>query len=373
MSLLSDPVRRDRSPGIDCLRGVFALYVLFAHLLPWALNVQHSSTVFTGVIDWLIRVFQGHFETNPAVLGFIVLSGYCIHRNGLRSDTFNLRGYAIRRAFRIVPVYLLACAVGAILLGASSSAAAHFLTATPAITFGGMLAKLTTVSAVIPSTYASSFQGNGPLVTVAAEMWLYAFYAVMITRTRLLFPTITVLWIAGMVYVAGHPQYLGWWHIGSLPGFLVYWWLGVLFVNPRFAGRRPAILMAVGAAWVFLSVILDGHTGSLFVVEARKLMLAVLIGGLIVNLDGIQHQLLAVGSVVGRAGYSIYALHAPIIVALLVAGVPWTICALATVAVAMVVFALYERPLLRKGARLAAESTGAQRADLPELRALTKA
>jgi peptidoglycan/LPS O-acetylase OafA/YrhL len=371
-SLLSDPVRRDRSPGIDCLRGAFALYVLFAHLVPWALTAQGTNTVFTGVIDRLIRVTQGHFETNPAVLGFIVLSGYCIHRNGLRADTFNLRGYAIRRAYRIVPVYLLGCAVGAILLGASSSAIAHALTATPDITFGGMLAKLSTVSAVVPSTYGPSFQGNAPLVTVAAEMWLYAFYAVMIKRTRILLPTVVVLWVAGLAYVSGHPQYLGWWHVGSFFGFLVYWWLGALFVNPSFVGRRPAVLAAAAAGWVVLSVVLDGHTGSLWVVEARKLALAVVIGGLIVSIDGVQHRLLAAGSVVGRAGYSIYALHAPIIVALLVAGVPWVICAVATVAIAMVVFVVYERPLLRKGARLAAESAGAQRADLPELRALTK-
>lgn len=86
MSLLADPVRRGRSAGIDCLRGALALYVLFGHLLPWALYTTHTSTAFTQVNAWLIRVFQGHGETDPAVLGFIVLSGYYIHRNGLRAD-----------------------------------------------------------------------------------------------------------------------------------------------------------------------------------------------------------------------------------------------------------------------------------------------
>jgi peptidoglycan/LPS O-acetylase OafA/YrhL len=239
--LLRDPVRRGRSPGIDCLRGLFALYVLFGHLVPWALVVHVTQTPATDVDDWLIRVFQGHSETSPAVLGFIVLSGYCIHRNGLRVDSLNLRAYATRRAFRIVPVYLAGCAVGVLLFALNSSdPVAQALTGTSAITFDGLAAKLTTISAVLPSAYAPSFQGNAPLVTVAAEMWLYAFYALMITRSPwVLWSTVLVGWLLGAAWTAGHPQYLGWWHIGSLPGFLPYWWLGALFVNPAFWAVGP--------------------------------------------------------------------------------------------------------------------------------------
>jgi peptidoglycan/LPS O-acetylase OafA/YrhL len=351
VALLTDPVRRDRSPGIDCLRGLFALYVLFGHLLPWAVYVSGTTTVFTHVNTWLTHVFQGHFETDPAVLGFIVLSGYCIHRNGLRADNFNIRAYATRRAFRIIPVYVLGCALGVVLL-AGAGPAAHDLAGTPSISLSGVLTKLTTIGAVIPSRYAPSFQGNAPLVTVAAEMWLYVFYALMVSRPRLLWPTVLVLWLGGILWVSGHPQYLGWWHIGSLPGFLPYWWLGALFVNPDFIGRRPQVLGAAAVSWLVLSVVLDGHTGSLWIIEARKLMLATLIGGAIVLLDGVQHRVLAAGSLIGRAGYSVYALHAPIIIFLLVAGVPWTLCAAIAVAVALVTFVVYERPLTRVGVRL---------------------
>ena len=351
MALLADPVRRDRSRGIDCLRGLLALYVLFGHLLPWALYSAGTSNALTSVNGWLIRVFQGHGETDPAVIGFIVLSGYCIHRGGMRAGSFNVRAYAVRRAFRIVPVYLLGCLLGVVLL-VNAGPVAHVLTGTPALTAGGMLAKLTTVGAVLPSRYLQSFQGNAPLVTVAAEMWLYAFYAVMI-RSHLLWVTIAVLWLAGLAWVSQHPVYYGWWSTGSLVGFLPYWWLGALLVNPGFSGRRPVVLAAAGAVWLALTVALDGHTSSLLVIEARKLCFAVLIGGVIVNLDGIRHRILDAGSLLGRAGYSIYALHAPIIIALLVAGVPWWGCAAAALIVAMISFVAYERPLLRVGARRA--------------------
>jgi peptidoglycan/LPS O-acetylase OafA/YrhL len=358
VSLLADPVRRDRSPGIDCLRGALALYVVCTHVLPWAQYLGTTTTPVTQLNAWLIRIFQGHAETNPAVLGFIVLSGYCIHRNGLRAESRNVRAYAIRRAFRIVPVYLLGCAVGVALL-AGAGPTAHVLTGTPTLSLSGLLAKLTAIGAVVPSAYAPSFQGNAPLVTVAAEMWLYALYVVLIGRWRMLWPVVAVIWLAAFLFVVDDPTYLGWWSIGSVVGFLPYWWLGALFVNPSFVGRRRSVLIAAGVLWLALSIALDRHTGSMLVVEARKLMLAVLIGGMIVRLDGAHHDVLAAGSKIGRAGYSIYALHAPIIVALLVAGVAWPLCALAAVLTALVSFAAYERPLLRAGARIAARSTPA--------------
>ena len=52
--------------------------------------------------------------------------------------------------------------------------------------------------------------------------------------------------------------------------------------------------------------------------------------------------------------------HTVIIIALLVAGVPWTLSVVIAVAVAMISFTVYERPLLRKGARLAREQGAAR-------------
>jgi peptidoglycan/LPS O-acetylase OafA/YrhL len=354
LSLLDDPVRRDRSPGIDCLRGLFAFWVVFGHVLPWALYVNGTSNALTDANAWVIRMFESHY-TSPAVLGFIVLSGYCIHRNGLRSEKFDLRAYRTRRVFRIVPVYLLGCVVGVALLG--SDPAQHALTGTTEITFSGLVLKLTALSAIVPSAFQPSFQGNAPLVTVAAEMWLYAFYALMITRPRALWAIVVVAWVTGIAWTSRHPEYVAWWHIGSLPGFLPYWWLGALFVNPDFIlRRRPVLLVAAGLAFVALTVILDRTgTASLWVLEARKVAFAMLVGGATVALDGLQHRVLAAGSLVGRASYSIYALHAPVIIALLVVGVPWLICVLVAVGLALISFAVYEGPLLRKGARLARE------------------
>jgi peptidoglycan/LPS O-acetylase OafA/YrhL len=352
LSLLDDPVRRDRSPGIDCLRGLFALWVVFGHVIPWALYVNGTDNALTDANKWFIRVFESNY-ISPPVLGFIVLSGYCIHRNGLRRKQFDLRAYRTRRVYRIVPVYLLGVVLGVALLG--SDPAQHALTGTTEITFSGLLYKLTAISALVPSTFEPSFQGNAPLVTVAAEMWLYAFYAVIITRQRALWLIVPVAWVSGIIWTSRHPEYVNWWHIGSLPGFLPYWWLGALFVNPDFIlRRRPQLLIGVFLAFVALTVIRDQtSSSSLWLIEAYKVAFAMLVGGATVALDGIQDRVLAAAALVGRSGYSIYALHAPIVIALLIAGVPWILTVVIAVAVAMIVFVVYERPLLRRGAELA--------------------
>jgi peptidoglycan/LPS O-acetylase OafA/YrhL len=351
---VDDPVRRDRSPGIDCLRGLFAFWVVFGHVIPWALYVNGTDNALTDANAWFIRTFESHY-TSPPVLGFIVLSGYCIHRNGLRRGTFDLRAYRTRRIFRIVPVYLLGCAVGVALLLLGSDPAQHALTGTTDITLGGLVAKLTAISAIVPSTFQPSFQGNAPLVTVAAEMRLHAFYALMVNRPRALIAVVGVAWIGGIAWTSRHPEYVNWWHIGSLPGFLPYWWLGALFVKRDFIlRRRPVLLLAAALAFAILTV-LFADTASLWLIEARKVAFAALVGGAVAGIDGVHHRVLAAGNLVGRASYSLYALHAPIIIALLVAGVPWTLTVVIAVAVALISFAVVERPLMRKGARLARE------------------
>jgi peptidoglycan/LPS O-acetylase OafA/YrhL len=359
-SLLAFPTISARSAGIDCLRGAFATWVLLAHLLPWSVLAGATPGPAQHAMTRLIDLFQRHGETHPAVLGFIVLSGYCIHRNGFRAGDVRVRSYAIRRVFRIAPVYVLATVAGALLFLNShraDPALASTLTGTPHITASGLLVKLAALGALVPSEYAHSFQGNAPLVTVAAEMWLYLVYAAVVVALlqrgleRRFWIGIGVVWLIGLAWVSRHPEYAGWWHIGSLLGFLPYWWLGAQFVDPQFVGRRREAVIAAALGWCVMTLLINGGVvGSLFAVEARKLLLAVVIGAFIGFLDRTDSRVLTAGATVGRAGYSIYAFHAPILVALLVAGAPWPVCAAVALAVALVAFRVYEWPLTRYGA-----------------------
>ena len=92
--MFSAPRDGKYSAGIEFARGLFALWVLFAHCLPWAQQVDSSRFIPTFLVDagkWLIFTFQTRGEVHPAVLSFIVLSGYCIHRNGFRAGSFDIK------------------------------------------------------------------------------------------------------------------------------------------------------------------------------------------------------------------------------------------------------------------------------------------
>ena len=369
MKLLFDaPTIRNRSDGIDFIRAFFALWVMAAHLVPWSARVVDDAerSVLEQIFRGIARLFQSSGETHPAVLGFIVLSGYCIHRNGARRDNnFAIRGYALRRIFRIWPVYVLAVIVGVVLFFVSSAQdteMARALLGTDGISTACVIAKLTGVSSFIPGLHICSFQGNAPLTTAMVEIWLYVLYGVVVTllfrgvSQTTLFTAIGAAYLAMFVVVAVLPELRGWWHNGSVFSFALYWWIGALFVQSELPSRR--FITVVIVAWVILTALLMERTVESFVLtEMRKIVFAVMIGYCVVLFDRRQRSWYRLGSRIGLAGYSIYALHAPVLVALLVLGVPGWGAFLAVLAIAGLTFLSFERPLTDLGKRYARQVT----------------
>jgi peptidoglycan/LPS O-acetylase OafA/YrhL len=114
--LVDRPSVRDRSDSIDTLRAALALWVLTVHVAEWGpLSATGTAEPLSWFEHWTVRLFQQHGETHPAVIAFIVLSGYCIHRGGgRRGSRWTTAGYATKRFFRIWPVYVAASIVGAV-------------------------------------------------------------------------------------------------------------------------------------------------------------------------------------------------------------------------------------------------------------------
>ena len=359
------PILGFRSPGIDVVRGLLALWVLCAHLFAWSSALNQGNGVLTAIFEWLGRLFQSNGETHPAVLGFIVLSGYCIHRTGFRRRGGSRIGsYATRRFFRIWPVYLLATLVGVTLFFAAHFAnpqTALSLSGTARISAGCVLAKLSGASVFRPSLHLCSFQGNAPLTTAMVEEWLYILYAVVFHAVLLrggekpFWLAVVVAWMGGLVYTSAHPEHLAWWHNGSLIGFLPYWWVGAAFLGEGVRGRMARLRYPLMVAWGGLTlVLLAGRVESLFVVEARKAILACLFGLGIAALDSAGAPgWFRPGALVGRAGYSLYAFHAPLLVLTLTLGAPWWLAGATTIAVSLAIYVLYEKPLTDLGKRLA--------------------
>lgn len=378
------PAQDNRSQGIDALRAFLSLWVLFVHVIPWAYTIQGSKTLPPFLYEanvWLIRLFQPTGETNPAVLAFIVLSGYCIHRSNSRLTAEQVKPYAIRRFFRIAPIYLLAIVVGVVGFTLAYSLApdsAQMLSGTRHISAGALAAKLAGLSTLFPPLNQSTFQGNAPLHTVMAEGWLYLAYPLLLLGverafgTRALWLTLLGSWLLGILTVSLVPDWKSWWHNGSLLGFLLYWWMGAKGVDSSLPDWCRRYLGWIGALWLSLSVPLVLKWADwLWLVEIRKVLFALVILAIIVALDKSRHSLWGKVAPVGVAGYSIYALHAPIAYTLIIAGLPWWISLSLPVIAGMLAFRFIEDPLTNLGKHWARQARPDSRGERETLSSLS--
>lgn len=341
--LLSIPRISGRSHGLDMLRGLFAFWVVWIHVLPWAAQYQGPDAVPAGflfVFETLLnRIFQKAGETHPGVLGFIVLSGYCIHRAGFREGSIDVRAYAIRRFFRIYPVYLAAIAFGMIAwtYARSIAPASTEIGGTASIDPLCVAARVTGIVTLVPSLHRCAFLGNAPLNTVMTEIWLYIAYPVLLLGIgrrlgdRVMWAVICGIWLLGVATITAFPGLLHWWSTASLPGFLLYWWIGAAAIDPRFVAflrRHQWALILIWLAWTV--PIFAGWVTTPFVVEGRKVILALLLALVIAKLDAARQSDNPI-AMLGLSGYSLYAFHAPLAYTLLLLGLPWPLVIVAAI------------------------------------------
>lgn len=358
--LLGSKLASTRSHGLDILRAVLALWVLTAHSIPWMDRLQgagqapHAMVLLTSVVGALT---QSSRELNPAVLVFIVLSGYCIHRNGLRYKS-SLLPYAVRRCARILPIFYVALF--------ASSAIGAFETKRPGAAC--LMAHATGLSTLIDS-FATCPLGNMPLGTVKVEAVLYVLYGVAFTalvwrgRERWVWGICAACAISDLfvsIEARSHFSFYYWWQNWSVFGFITYWWIGAAFVNPAVSKPIMAGWRRLAVAYVIITVVIlfltpvaiklqqyspgDVPAAAYFLAEVRKLILALLAGVLIVSLERVQIEKSNPLAALGRAGYSLYALHTPVTFLMLNSGASWYATVAVNIAVAFVSRFVVERP-----------------------------
>lgn len=359
--MFKDPKYTAREPRIDLLRFFLAWFVVFVHVVPWYDHCGLSPNNLLIIINKLIvKIFQTGYETNPAVLCFITLSGYCIHRNGVRVDSFNLQKFFLRRAFRILPMFIFGLLLGVItFMYFGGSEKIQAVTGTKNIEISGIFFKSLALHSFFPYKFSSVYQGNGPLITAGVECWLYAtypiaFYIIQKYGQRKFWCWLIFLTIVGAIAYQIKPSLSSWWHNGSLWGFLIYWYIGVAAVGEEFLPKKriPTLIYAYMALTFFLIFVTSKI--SIFI-ELRKCIFSLLFAYFLSRIDrkttGRSLSTLfekATSNIFG-SGYSIYAIHVPIIVFCITYEFPLLQCLLMVAFMSYGTFFAIETPFINLG------------------------
>jgi len=359
------PMRTFRADWLDACRGLLAMWVVLTHITIWFDYIGSPVPSLLHIINvWLLRIFTPTYETHPAVLAFIVLSGYCIHRNGLRTSVRSgagkeggeIRAFAIRRFFRIYPVFILALMFGYTVFLTGMHLASD-LTQTLMVTTDVSPICLILRGAALLSLSSQAANlcghlGNAPLATVMVEIALYIAYPLILlgvstVKARVL--VISLPFISGMLLAWLIPEMQWWWHNSSLLNFLVFWWIGAYFANDDLRAPGKYRLLGLLAIWVLCTLLLFA-TPILLIAEVRKLIAAVLFAYLFVWHDRPTTSFWL--ATFGRTGYSLYAFHMPIIVLLVVLGQPWWMCLIVCAAAGFFGYRFIELPSIYLGSVL---------------------
>jgi peptidoglycan/LPS O-acetylase OafA/YrhL len=363
--MLNYPTNSSRSSGLDIMRFCLALYVLIWHHAVWSRHYYGTAAYgyLYSLINFELGLFRSHGETDIAIMGFIVLGGYCIHRNGFRAGNINIKQFILKRFWRIFPLFSLGSLWGALVFYffCADDPKIYGIAFTDNVTFADLLRKLTGLVALLPSLQKNLAQGNAPLATVAVEMWIYALYPLaMLIVARfgdLVFWLLLIpLFIVGVFIVGHNPQLTEWWNFMSLLGFSLYWYIGVNMHSDRLYKvlrlTWPVILGTyLGLTLIFTHVDAAPVTELRamlypFLIELRKIACALLIGLLIRVIDDSNWQLPKVWDKLFGCSYSLYSLHGPIVLLSLL----WHWTFYCTVAIALTVAVLsynfIEKPLM---------------------------
>ncbi len=199
--------------GLDLLRGLAALLVCVCHVrngsfVEFGSLPAESRTLTSALFLGLCRL--GH----EAVLVFFVLSGFLVGGaliGRVAAGTFSLGSYTIDRASRIwlplLPACLFTSMVNVYLTGEAASW----------MQIAGTMAGLNGVA-------VSPLPSNGPLWSIAYEIWFYIFggtLAALVSGQSHRFLSLGLLLAAGSVFEVLYARYLLFWILGAVAVILV--------------------------------------------------------------------------------------------------------------------------------------------------------
>ena len=327
-----DSVGRLRS--IDAFRGACALAVFLTHWFLWANfypqgEAQRLLHDGLGIVyDLFCRLTWNSGGQHPAVLGFFVLSGFCIHASRARRPAPAINSpewprYVLGRGRRILPVYWWGALLGAgiVLLQTAWPVPNPILNVHAAGGGRDLLVRVFALTAIVPGDV---IYGNWTLNTVSTEMAIYALYPLLFLGTRRFgwAPPLLGLIALQVVALVIAPQVSPYWIVNTPLVMGAYWYVGMLAAEWQF--RRALVLpgWAPLLAWgLFLALreTPDFPARYLVVQLVRSLGFAAVLLWLV----GRETRRPSLGRsltgrflcLAGEVSYSLYAVHTPVILA----------------------------------------------------------
>lgn len=311
--LLQGPRNDSYNYHIAWLRMLLALYIFMFHLIPRYLYFNYDLNILWYIQKVTIQVFHGANETNPAVIAFVVMSGYCIHRNGLRIDDMDVISFLRKRIYKIVPMLFIGYCLGLVTFySLCSDPRFKTILNTESIKINAILLKFFGVFSFFPYRFEEFIhQGNGPLMTCIVEFWLYVFYPFGLLLSNKFGDKLFWLFISSIAILILFVSYItensSWWHNGSFFGFLCYWWIGVYSATNSGISKYSKL---IGLFYLLTTLFLMTNN-NLIIVELRKILFAMLIVMFLQYSE--QLKQFTFGKDFFKSNYSLYCLHVPLI------------------------------------------------------------
>jgi len=326
---------------VDLCRGLFAFLVVAAHAYDacWVAHPDQMAAMPWGVRHVLGFTLQAGFYW---VMGFFVISGYCIQLSVgrlIESGRFPLGVYLAARLTRIIPLYyaglLFAVAVEA---AVASDRPAFYPDGVDRV---GFLAQL-----VFAQRWVRTFGSFAPSWTITNEMFYYLFFGALAlcaagrrSRPAWLGLGLCVGIAAAMqcLYATGSRGWLVL-NVGLMFGLGINWFLGALVAahGRSMVGHRSARVAA--AAWPAVFAAAVGLRGSgrcpeqmIFLVLGIAFALMLLRFTAVAEAEAASpgprpergERSSAIAEVVGLASYPTYLFHAPVLLLWAAAAREW--------------------------------------------------
>lgn len=319
--MLANPSHSKRLHFLDSLRGIAALLVVFHHFM--VLNGKHLQLI---VSKPLFQIFSFVSDLNvEAVLFFFVLSGFSIGlaqkgkflKNGKETNT-----YFYKRFKRILPIYWLSLAF-AIFIGLLINEALE-----PSYSISNLMGNLLFLqtSATATAFWFSPYGNNGPLWTLAYELFFYLFFP-LISLIVYYVPWVKkreILWLS-LIFLSflaiGINKYVIFIPPLAFLSYFIVWWSGFQIATDYFQHRQSSMFWLIIIVVCLFIQFFKHQVPSTTILEiAKGLLIASIFHFLLVINTLLKNSLINNIKIiinlsfkqVGHASYALYALHYPL-------------------------------------------------------------